>query len=85
MDGVIANFKGGRHTKHNSQMIVLVKGIDKKDKTAELIGKTVIWTTSAKKEIKGKITQSHGNSGAVRVKFESGMPGQAIGQKVKVE
>lgn len=85
MEGTIANFRGGRHTKHNSQMIVVLKGVDKKDKTPELIGKTAVWTSPAKKEIKGKITAAHGNSGAVRVKFETGMPGQAIGQKIRIE
>lgn len=84
MDGVIANFRGGKHTKHNSQMIVYVKGITKKDKAAELVGKAVVWTSPAKKELKGKITATHGNSGAVRVKFETGMPGQAVSQKVKI-
>ena len=85
MEGTIANFRGGRHTKHNSQMIVHVKGVDKKDKAAELIGKSVVWSTPAKREIKGKVTNTHGNSGALRVKFDTGMPGQALGQKVKIE
>jgi len=85
MEGVIANFRGGKHTKHNSQMIVHVKGIDKKEKAAKLMGKAVVWSSPAKKELKGLITATHGNSGAVRVKFESGMPGQAISQKVKIE
>ena len=85
MDGAIANFRGGRHTKHNSQMIMVVKGVDKKAKTSDLIGKTVVWTSPAKKEIKGTVTVAHGNSGAVRVKFQTGMPGQALGQKVKIE
>ncbi len=85
MEGTIANFRGGRHTKHNSQMIVVVKGVDKKEKTADLIGKTVIWASPAKKEIKGRVSSAHGNSGAVKVKFETGMPGQAIGQKVRIE
>lgn len=85
MEGTISSFRRGRHTIHNSQMIVQVEGFDKKEKAAELIGRAVVWASPAKKEIKGKITAAHGNSGAVRVKFEKGMPGQAIGQKVKFE
>ncbi len=85
MEGTIANFRGGRHTKHNSQMILVVKDIDKKDKASAIIGRTVVWTSPAKKEIKGKITSAHGNSGAVKVKFETGMPGQALGQKVRID
>ena len=55
MEGTIVNFRGGRHIKRNSQMIILVKGIDSKEKTAELIGKRVVWTSPAKKELIGKI------------------------------
>jgi len=84
MEGTIASFRGGRHSIHTSQMIVIFKGIDKKDKAAEMIGKAAVWASPAKKEIKGVVTAVHGNSGAVRVKFERGMPGQSVGQKVKV-
>lgn len=85
MEGTVANFRGGRHTKHNSQMIIHVKGVEDREKAAGIIGKSAVWSSPAKKGIKGKITAAHGNSGAVRVKFETGMPGQAIGQKVKIE
>ena len=33
----------------------------------------------------GKIIRDHGNRGAVRVKFEKGLPGQALGGKVEVK
>jgi len=85
MEGVIMNFRGGRHTKHNSQMIVQIKGVDKKEKTVELLNKSAVWTSPAKKEIKGTILAAHGSKGAVRIKFETGMPGQSIGQKVKIK
>ena len=85
MEGTIASFRRGRHTIHTSQMIVHAKGVDKKERAVELVGKTVVWASPAKKEIKGKITATHGNNGAVRVKFETGMPGQAISQKVRIE
>ena len=85
MEGTVANFRGGRHTKHNTQMIVHVKGVEDREKAAGIIGKSAVWSSPAKKEIKGTILAPHGNSGAVRIKFETGMPGQAIGQKVKIE
>lgn len=84
MEGVIANFRCGRHTKSENQMVIVVKGIDKKEKTDKFIGKEISWKSPAGKEIKGKITSSHGNKGALRVLFEKGMPGQAIGQKVEI-
>ena len=35
--------------------------------------------------IVGKITCTHGNKGAVRVVFDKGLPGQSLGQEVKIE
>lgn len=80
MEGVIVNFRGGKHTKYDNQMILNV-GLDK---AKDVIGKTVVWKSPAGKEIKGKVSQLHGNSGCLRVLFEKGMPGQAIGQKVEI-
>ena len=86
MEGVIVNFRGGRHTQNHYQMIVLPSGIEDKEKAKPLVGKTVVWKTPAKeaKEIKGKIAAVHGGNGAVRVIFETGMPGQAVGGKVSI-
>lgn len=84
MEGVIKNFRRGRKTQTTNQMIVVVKGVEKKEKAAELVGKSVIWKSPAGKEIKGKVRSAHGNNGALRVLFEKGMPGQAIGNRVVV-
>lgn len=84
MKAIIVNFRGGRHTQLGNQMVVLIEGVTTKDKATSLIGKGVIWTSPAKKEIKGKITAIHGNKGAVRVHFERGMPGQSVGKTVTV-
>jgi len=83
MEGVIVNYRGGRHTQVTNQMIVLPTGVSTKEKAQALIGKEVTWTSPGKKEIKGKVAKEHGRNGAVRVIFATGMPGQAIGQKVK--
>ncbi len=85
MEGTIANFRRGRHLQTPNQMIVLVQGLDKREKAASLVGKSVSWKSPAGKEIKGKITFKHGNGGAVRALFEKGLPGQAIGTKVHIE
>lgn len=80
------NFRRGVERSHSDQMIVKFNGIDSRDKARELVGKHITWTAAGKqkKEIKGEIRGPHGNSGAVRVKFLRGMPGQAIGAKVMV-
>ena len=64
-------------------MVVSPKGVDSKDKAKKLVGKKVAYNTG-KKDISGEVTSTHGNKGNIRVKFETGMPGQAIGGKVKI-
>ncbi|MBW2975747.1 50S ribosomal protein L35ae [Candidatus Woesearchaeota archaeon] len=85
MEGVIKNFRRGRKTQTTNQMVVVVKGVEKKEKAAELVGKTAVWKSPAGKEIKGEVRSAHGNNGALRILFEKGMPGQAIGDKVEIK
>lgn len=68
-------------------MIVVVEGVDSKEKAQALVGKTVSWEAPGKQKkiLKGKVSATHGNKGAVRVLFETGMPGQSLGQDVKIE
>ncbi len=83
MEPTVVNYRQGRHHKKDKQMVVKVA--DAADAAAKFIGKSVTWTSPAGKEIKGKITQLHGRTGSVRVHFsEKGLPGQALGKKVKV-
>lgn len=84
MEALITNFRMARHHKFGNQMIIKVPNIETKEKAKTLIGKIVVWTAPSKKEIKGKITNIHGNSGCLKVLFEKGMPGQSVAQKVKV-
>ncbi|MBI2672773.1 50S ribosomal protein L35ae [Candidatus Woesearchaeota archaeon] len=83
MEGTIVNFRGSYKTKSDNHMVISVNSVDSKEKAQKLVGKEVSWTSPAGKEIKGKVASSHGNSGALRIIFEKGMPGQAIGTKVK--
>ena len=65
-------------------MVIKVTGTIKKEEADKLKGKKVIWKSPAGKEMSGVIKKAHGNSGAVLVKFEKGLPGQAIGKKVEI-
>ena len=85
MEGTIVHFRGSRRVKRHNQMVLQITGVDSKEKASKLIGKKVVWKTSAGKQMDGEITNIHGNSGALRVRFDTGMPGQSIGQKVSVE
>jgi len=83
MEATITSFRRGRHTQYTTQMIIDPNL--NKEKAKSLIGKKVIWTSPAKREIKGEIKTTHGNKGCLRVHFEKGMPGQSLSTKVKIE
>ena len=85
MKGVIVNFRMARHHQKDNYMVVKASGVDKPDDARKLVGKTVTFRTRTGKEIRGKVTDAHGNSGAVRVLFERGMPGQSISQAVEIQ
>ena len=84
MEGIINNFRRSKRKPSENQMIVLIDGINNKADAKNLVGKKVVYNTG-KKDITGKISSPHGNTGAVRVIFSTGMPGQAVGKKVKIE
>jgi large subunit ribosomal protein L35Ae len=83
---VIMNFRRGRHTQRTNQFLLGVDGVDSKAKASRYIGRRVVWTSpgAAKKRIYGKITKPHGNSGVLRARFSSGLPGTALGTKVDI-
>ena len=85
MEGTISNFRSGRHTQTTNQMIVVAEGITDKEKAKELVGKKVVWKSPSGKKLNGKITAVHGNKGAVRILFETGMPGQSLSGKVSIQ
>ena len=84
MKGTIIGYKGSHHTMSGNQMIVEVKGLKKKQEANKLVGKKAVFTTSGGRKIIGKVASTHGNNGAIRVRFRKGMPGQAIGQKIEI-
>ncbi|MHA2289791.1 MAG: 50S ribosomal protein L35ae [Promethearchaeota archaeon] len=85
LEGVVANYKQGRHTIHPKHCIIVFPNIKTRKEANKLIGRTVVWISSTGKELKGTITRAHGNNGAVRAHFKkAGLPGQALGKKIKV-
>ncbi|MCK4687023.1 MAG: 50S ribosomal protein L35ae [Candidatus Lokiarchaeota archaeon] len=85
LEGVISNYRRGRHTIHPKHCILIFPNIETRKEANKLIGRTVIWTTPTGKNLRGLITRAHGNSGAVRAHFKkAGVPGQALGTKVRI-
>ncbi len=85
MEGIIKNFRRGRHTQKTTHMIVYLSNMDTREKASKLVGKEVVWKSQKGKEIKGKVANAHGNKGALRVIFDKGMPGQSMGNKVEIK
>ncbi len=85
MEGIISNYKQGRHTIHLKHCIIVFPKIPNRKEANRLIGRTVVWVSSSGKELKGTITRAHGNNGAIRAHFKkAGVPGQALGTKIKI-
>lgn len=85
MEAIINSYRHGRKTQSPDQVIAIVASVKTREAAAKLVGKSLVYTTPAGKKMVGKIAAPHGNKGAVRVMFDTGMPGQAIGQKVQIE
>ena len=84
MEATIMHFRQGRHHQNTKQMILKIG--ETAEEAEKVIGKTVTWTSPSGKEIKGKISALHGRNGNVRAIFaETGLPGQSLGKKIKVE
>ena len=84
MEGKVVSFRRGAKTQQSYQMIVKVNGVTSREKAQALLEKKVVWKSPGGKEIKGVITNVHGNLGGLRVQFEKGLPGQSVGTKVSV-
>ncbi|MBI4151782.1 50S ribosomal protein L35ae [Candidatus Woesearchaeota archaeon] len=84
MEATVMHFRQSRYKVNSHQMII--KAGDTAEDAQKLIGKKVSWTSPTGKVISGTISALHGRKGNVRAIFEEkGLPGQALGQKVKVQ
>ena len=84
MEGIIVSYRRGRHTQKPNHILIKFPGVENREDATKLIGKEVVWNSPSGKTIKGKVASAHGNKGVVRAIFEKGLPGQAIGGKVKL-
>ena len=85
MQGIVIHFRRSKHRTSNNQMIVQPVSSSNVEGAKALVGKKVTWKSPAGKVLPGKVSAPHGRKGCVRVLFETGMPGQAIGQRVEIQ
>jgi len=85
MEAIVVSFRRGKHTYKPRQFLLVVDGITREE-AKNLIGREVIWESKGKKKkiIKGIIKRLHGNKSTLLAHFEKGLPGQALGTKVKI-
>lgn len=84
MEAIVVNYRRSLHNARTNQYILEVKGIETKEKAETLAGKKVVYTCPDKSTKVGKVTHAHGNKGKVLARFESGLPGSAVGTKVSL-
>jgi len=84
MEGIVVQFRRGRHRIHEKHYLLDV-GMENREDAKKIIGKEVVWKSPSGKEIKGKVSDAHGNKGLVRAIFERGLPGQAVTTKIEVK
>ncbi len=84
MKGIVVQFRRGRKVVKERHYLLDV-GLKGRDEAKKLAGKEVVWKSPAGKEIKGKISDAHGNKGLVRAIFEKGLPGQAVTSEIEVK
>ncbi|MEK6961573.1 MAG: 50S ribosomal protein L35ae [Nanoarchaeota archaeon] len=85
MNGVVIHFRRSKRRTTGNQMIIQPEKSSTVDAAKALVGKKVSWKSPAGKVLAGKVSAPHGCKGCVRALFETGMPGQAIGQKVEIQ
>ncbi len=85
MKGVIINYCRSRKRQTNRTMVASFEGINNDAEASKLIGKEIKWKNPAGKKIKGKIIDVHGTNGNVKVRFNKGLPGQAIGTEISLK
>jgi len=84
MKGIVVQFRRSRHRIHERHYL-LDLGFSSREEAKKIVGKQVVWKSSAGKTINGKISDAHGNKGLVRAIFELGLPGQAVTTDVEVK
>jgi len=84
MKAKVIQFRRGLKRIHERHFILDVN-VKLREEAEKFVGKSVVWTSPAGKEIKGKISSAHGNKGLVRAIFEKGLPGQARNTEVEIK
>ncbi|EAL19965.1 hypothetical protein CNBF2920 [Cryptococcus deneoformans B-3501A] len=90
--GRILGHKRGKRNSRPNQSLLQIEGVDNKEAAGHYLGKRVAYVYKAKREINGsrvrviwgRISRSHGNSGAVKSKFRTNLPAKTFGASCRI-
>ncbi|KAK2962697.1 putative 60S ribosomal protein L35a [Blattamonas nauphoetae] len=94
LNGTILSYQRGQRTLHQNFCLVEIDGVSSLNAAKYYLGKTVFYAYKVKKTetnkkglrlIRGRIVKTHGNSGAVRVRFTHNLPPTSFGKPVRVQ
>ena len=83
--GTFYEYARSRRVQQNNIALIKFSSIKDFGQAAKLIGRTVAWETPSGNKLRGKVISTHGKNGAVKAKFEHGLPANAIGTEVTME
>jgi len=81
--GTIVNYRIGIGTQKPKECLIQFAHVNSASLAGQLINRKVVWKQGDSK-LMGKIAGSHGKKGVVKVKFQKGVPGQALGTTVEL-
>ena len=81
--GTIVNYRIGIRTQKPKECLIQFAHVNSASLACQLINRKVVWKQGNIK-LMGKIAGSHGKKGVVKVKFQKGVPGQALGTTVEL-
>jgi large subunit ribosomal protein L35Ae len=81
--GTIISYRRGPKTQQSKVCLVRFDNVNSVSEAGQLIGRKVAWPANERKII-GKIVLLHGKNGLVRVRFRKGLPGNALGSRIRI-
>ncbi|EDW95770.1 60S ribosomal protein L35a [Drosophila yakuba] len=96
---VFTGYKRGLRNQHENQAILKIEGARRKEHGSFYVGKRCVYVYKAEtkkcvpqhperktrvRAVWGKVTRIHGNTGAVRARFNRNLPGHAMGHRIRI-